>query len=115
MGWNPDSFGYNWQLPQIYKRSGIDYFVTQKMSVERHQPAPAEAVLVGVSGRLRSDPQRTSRTGYDERQSSSPTRLSRDCLQAGCPQSEAPGLTDMLDLFGVGRPWRRARRGIRAG
>ena len=32
IGWNPDSFGYNWQLPQIYKKSGIDYFVTQKMS-----------------------------------------------------------------------------------
>ncbi len=32
IGWNPDSFGYNWQLPQIYKRSGIDTFVTQKMS-----------------------------------------------------------------------------------
>jgi alpha-mannosidase len=32
IGWNPDSFGYNWQLPQIYKRSGFDSFVTQKMS-----------------------------------------------------------------------------------
>ena len=31
IGWNPDSFGYNWQLPQIYKRSGMDYFVTQKI------------------------------------------------------------------------------------
>ena len=31
IGWNPDCFGYNWQLPQIYKRSGIDYFVTQKL------------------------------------------------------------------------------------
>jgi alpha-mannosidase len=31
IGWNPDSFGYNWQLPQIYKKSGIDYFVTQKL------------------------------------------------------------------------------------
>jgi len=31
IGWNPDSFGYNWQLPQVYKRSGIDYFVTQKL------------------------------------------------------------------------------------
>ena len=31
IGWNPDSFGYNWQLPQIYKRSGLDYFVTQKI------------------------------------------------------------------------------------
>ena len=32
IGWNPDSFGYNWQLPQIYKKSGMDYFVTQKMA-----------------------------------------------------------------------------------
>jgi alpha-mannosidase len=31
IGWNPDSFGYNWQMPQIYKKSGIDYFVTQKL------------------------------------------------------------------------------------
>src|SRR5271165_352047 len=31
IGWNPDSFGYNAQLPQIYKRAGIDYFVTQKL------------------------------------------------------------------------------------
>lgn len=33
IGWNPDSFGYNWQLPQIYKRSGMDYFVTQKSTL----------------------------------------------------------------------------------
>lgn len=32
IGWNPDSFGYTWQLPQIYKKSGVDYFVTQKMA-----------------------------------------------------------------------------------
>jgi alpha-mannosidase len=32
IGWNPDSFGYSRQLPQIYKRSGVDYFVTQKIS-----------------------------------------------------------------------------------
>jgi alpha-mannosidase len=31
IGWNPDSFGYNWQLPQLYKKSGIDYFVTSKL------------------------------------------------------------------------------------
>ncbi|MGH9448452.1 MAG: alpha-mannosidase, partial [Terriglobia bacterium] len=32
IGWNPDSFGYSRQLAQIYKRSGVDYFVTQKIS-----------------------------------------------------------------------------------
>lgn len=31
IGWNPDSFGYNYQLPQIYKKAGMDYFVTQKL------------------------------------------------------------------------------------
>jgi alpha-mannosidase len=31
IGWNPDSFGYTWQLPQIYKKSGIDFFLTQKL------------------------------------------------------------------------------------
>ncbi len=49
IGWNPDSFGYNWQLPQIYKKSGIDYFVTQKMDVERHQSAPVQAFLVAIA------------------------------------------------------------------
>ena len=31
IGWNPDSFGYNWNMPQLYKKSGYDYFVTQKI------------------------------------------------------------------------------------
>ncbi len=31
VGWNPDAFGYNWQLPQILKKSGMDFFVTQKL------------------------------------------------------------------------------------
>ncbi len=47
IGWNPDSFGYNWQLPQIYKRSGLDYFITQKIVLERHHQVPLQALLVG--------------------------------------------------------------------
>ena len=31
IGWLPDSFGFNWNLPQIYRKSGIDYFVTHKL------------------------------------------------------------------------------------
>ncbi len=31
VGWNIDSFGYNWNMPQIYKKSGIEFFVTQKL------------------------------------------------------------------------------------
>jgi alpha-mannosidase len=40
VGWNPDSFGYNWQLPQIYKKSGIDYFLTQKLTENETNPIP---------------------------------------------------------------------------
>jgi alpha-mannosidase len=40
IGWLPDSFGFNWNLPQIYRKSGIDYFVTHKLKwqVERNNP-----------------------------------------------------------------------------
>ncbi len=31
IAWLPDSFGFTWQLPQILKQGGIDYFVTQKL------------------------------------------------------------------------------------
>ncbi|QQE80541.1 alpha-mannosidase [Alicyclobacillus sp. SO9] len=30
--WLPDVFGYNWQMPQILRRSGIDSFMTTKIS-----------------------------------------------------------------------------------
>ncbi len=31
LGWNPDSFGYNWNMPMFYKNAGIDAFITQKL------------------------------------------------------------------------------------
>ncbi|MBI4428527.1 MAG: alpha-mannosidase [Ignavibacteriales bacterium] len=31
IGWNPDSFGYNWNMPQFYANAGIDAFITQKI------------------------------------------------------------------------------------
>jgi alpha-mannosidase len=31
IGWNPDSFGYNWNMPQFYRQAGIDAFITQKI------------------------------------------------------------------------------------
>ena len=30
--WMPDVFGYSWSLPQIMKRSGVDYFFTSKLN-----------------------------------------------------------------------------------
>lgn len=31
IGWNPDSFGYNWNMAQFYQQAGIDAFITQKI------------------------------------------------------------------------------------
>jgi alpha-mannosidase len=31
IAWLPDTFGFCWQLPQLLKQGGIDYFVTQKL------------------------------------------------------------------------------------
>ena len=31
IGWNPDSFGYNWNMPELYLNAGIDAFITQKI------------------------------------------------------------------------------------
>ncbi|MBE9125465.1 MULTISPECIES: alpha-mannosidase [unclassified Coleofasciculus] len=31
IAWVTDSFGFNWQLPQLLKQGGIEYFVTQKL------------------------------------------------------------------------------------
>ncbi len=32
LGWNPDSFGYTWNMPQFFQHAGIDAFITQKIS-----------------------------------------------------------------------------------
>lgn len=34
VGWLPDTFGYCWTLPQIFKKSGIDYFLTSKLNMQ---------------------------------------------------------------------------------
>jgi len=31
VAWTPDSFGYPWQMPQIWHELGMDFFVTQKI------------------------------------------------------------------------------------
>jgi alpha-mannosidase len=32
IAWMPDSFGFAWSLPQIMRKSGIEFFLTQKMN-----------------------------------------------------------------------------------
>ncbi len=96
IGWNPDSFGYNWQLPQIYKRSGIDYFVTQKMTWNDTNQLPLKLFWwqsPDGSKVLTYFPHDYANDNVN------PVRLSRDFMQA---RERNPGTSTMLDLFGVG-------------
>jgi alpha-mannosidase len=43
IAWLPDSFGFCWQLPQLLKQAGIDYFVTQKLRWNDTTQFPYEA------------------------------------------------------------------------
>ncbi len=96
IGWNPDSFGYNWQLPQIYKRSGIDYFVTQKMTWNDTNQLPLKLFWwesPDGSKVLTYFPHDYANNNLN------PVRLAKDMVVA---RERAPGMTEMLDLYGVG-------------
>jgi len=96
IGWNPDSFGYNWQLPQIYKKSGVDYFVTQKMAWNDTNQLPFKLFWwesPDGSKVLTYFPHDYVHTDL------SPVRLAEDLAVA---RRQAPGLSEMMDLYGVG-------------
>ncbi|HZT69054.1 MAG TPA: glycoside hydrolase family 38 C-terminal domain-containing protein [Terriglobia bacterium] len=96
IGWNPDSFGYNWQLPQIYKRSGIDFFVTQKMAWNDTNVLPLKLFWwqsPDGSKVLTYFPHNYDNDDFD------PSRLAADLVTA---RNYAPDLLDLMDLFGIG-------------
>ncbi|MGA3332634.1 MAG: glycoside hydrolase family 38 C-terminal domain-containing protein [Terracidiphilus sp.] len=96
IGWNPDSFGYTWQLPQIYKKSGIDYFVTQKMTWSDTNQLPFKLFWW-------QSPDGSKVLTYFPHDYANdtlgPVRLSGDLAVA---RERAPGMTAMMDLYGVG-------------
>ena len=40
IGWNPDSFGYNGNMPEFYSDAGIDAFITQKIGWNEYNVFP---------------------------------------------------------------------------
>ncbi len=49
--WLPDVFGYSWSLPQIMKKSGVDYFITSKISWNQYNHLPFDVFnWKGVDG-----------------------------------------------------------------
>jgi alpha-mannosidase len=96
IGWNPDSFGYTWQLPQIYKKSGVDYFVTQKMTWNDTNQLPFKLFWW-------ESPDGSKVLAYFPHDYAndnlSPVRLSGDLATA---RSATTGMTEMMDLYGIG-------------
>jgi alpha-mannosidase len=96
IGWNPDSFGYTWQLPQIYKKSGVDYFVTQKMTWNDTNQLPFKLFWW-------ESPDGSKVLSYFPHDYANdnlnPVRLADDLATA---RTRATGMTDMMDLYGVG-------------
>lgn len=49
--WLPDVFGYSWALPQILKKSGIDTFMTTKISWNQYNRMPHDTFMwKGIDG-----------------------------------------------------------------
>lgn len=49
--WLPDVFGYSWALPQILKKSGIDTFLTTKISWNQYNRMPHDTFIWrGIDG-----------------------------------------------------------------
>jgi len=96
IGWNPDSFGYNWQLPQIYKRSGMDYFVTQKMHWNDTNQLPFR--LFWWESPDGSKVLTYFPTDYVH-DNVNPTRISADFAESA---QRNPGTMEHLDLYGIG-------------
>jgi alpha-mannosidase len=96
IGWNPDSFGYNWQLPQIYKRSGLDYFVTQKMHWNDTNQLPFR--LFWWESPDGSKVLTYFPTDYVH-DNVNPTRISADFAESA---ERNPGTLEHLDLYGIG-------------
>jgi alpha-mannosidase len=95
IGWNPDSFGYNWQLPQIYKKSGVDYFVTQKMAWNDTNPLPVKLFWWQSPDGSRV----LAYFPHDYANGIEPVQIAADVNRA---RELNPGLSEMMHLFGVG-------------
>jgi alpha-mannosidase len=96
IGWNPDSFGYTWQLPQIYKKSGIDYFVTQKMAWNDTNQLPFKLFW------WESPDGSKVLTYFPHDYANDNLNLVRLAADLATARKQAPGMTEVMDLYGIG-------------
>ena len=98
--WLPDVFGYSASMPQILRKSGVDYFLTQKMSWSRFNRFPHHSFMWrGIDGTdvlTHFPPEDTYNSTLN------PGRLHR----ASERFTEKAVLDEFICLFGIGDGWR---------
>ena len=94
VGFNPDTFGYCWTLPQIFKKAGINSFVTQKITWNDTNEFPHKMFWwesPDGSRILAVFPFTYVHTGE-------PKRVAREFIK----HKKVSGISDQLVLYGVG-------------
>jgi alpha-mannosidase len=95
VAWTPDSFGYPWQMPQIWHGLGMDVFVTQKIRWNDSTAFPFDAFV--WEGRDGTKIFSYNPYGYDH--DLDPTTLAHEMRQ---DNQRTDSAHNMLVLYGVG-------------
>jgi alpha-mannosidase len=95
IGWNVDSFGYSWQLPQIYKKSGVDFFVTQKLNWNETNRLPLKLFWW-------QSPDGSSVLTYFPMSYNGTTDPLEMAKELANDRPFAPGLNEVMHIYGVG-------------
>ncbi len=93
--WLPDVFGYSASLPQILRKSGVDYFLTQKLSWNKYNKFPYQTFIWrGIDGS-------SVITHFPPEDYNSPL-TSEYMINARDNFAEADFIDEFVCLFGVG-------------
>ena len=119
--WLPDVFGYSAALPQIMKKSGIDYFMTTKISWNERNKMPYDTFMwEGIDGTevlthfiptrdygAKAQEDGTETAAFYDVQWLSESVSGHGCMAALQPERTEPGSTYELRLW---RWWRRCQQ-----
>ena len=104
MLWLPDVFGYAWALPQIIKKSGMDYFMTIKIAWSQYNRFPYDSFwwqgLDGTKVLTHFSP--TPDNGMGTRSSYNAKARPSDALDTWSNFLQKDEQTDLLMSFGYG-------------
>jgi alpha-mannosidase len=95
VGWNPDSFGFSWQLPQIYRKSGLDSFMTQKMTWNETNQLPFRLLWW-------QSPDGSKVLTYFGKDQNSSFRVAPLVMDLKSMDQLAPGSSIAMPIYGVG-------------